>query len=74
MAEKKSCFIIMPITTPVQFLPIYREDADHFIHVLECLFIPAIEKADFNPIRPIAKGAELIHGNMGLPGLSWVSL
>ncbi len=52
----------MPITTPKIFLPIYREDKDHFGHVLDCLFIPAIEKSNLKPIKPIAEGAELILG------------
>lgn len=62
MPEKKKCFIIMPITTPKTFLPMYREDKDHFEHVLDCLFIPAIEKSNLKPIKPIAEGAELILG------------
>ena len=62
MPEKKKCFIIMPITTPKTFLPMYREDEDHFEHVLNCLFIPAIEKSNLKPIKPIAEGAELILG------------
>ena len=64
MPEKKKCFIIMPITTPKTFLPMYREDKDHFEHVLDCLFIPALKKLNLKPIKPIAKGAELIHARI----------
>jgi len=55
-----NCFIIMPITTPPDFLPSYRNDDSHFKHVLDCLFIPAIERAGLSAIPPVAKGAELI--------------
>jgi hypothetical protein len=42
MADKKTCFIIMPISTPEGHLQIYRDGSEHFLHVLECLFIPAV--------------------------------
>lgn len=64
MPEKKECFIIMPLTTPETFLSIYKGDKDHFQHVLNCLFIPALEKSNLKPIKPLAKGAELIHGRI----------
>jgi hypothetical protein len=59
--DKKNCFVIMPVTTPKEHLEKYKNDKDHFKHVLDCLFIPAIEKADFKAIKPIATGSELIH-------------
>lgn len=61
---KTDCFIMMPITTPDQFLPRYRNDPSHFTHVLECLFIPAIEKAGFNPVPPKVKGSGVIHADI----------
>ncbi|MBW7992484.1 MAG: hypothetical protein FVQ84_21055 [Planctomycetes bacterium] len=64
MAEKKSCFIIMPITTPESFIDKYRDGAEHFMHVLECLFIPSAEKAGYKPIPPKAKGSDLIHAEI----------
>lgn len=54
----------MPLTTPESHYDIYLDKKDHFHHVLECLFIPSIEKAGFKPIPPIAKGSELIHANI----------
>jgi len=60
MPDKKNCFIIMPITTPEDWLSKYRGDKLHFHHVLDCLFLPAIEQADFNAIKPIAEGADNI--------------
>ncbi len=59
-----TCFIIMPITTPEHLIPIYSDDSDHFIHVLNHLFIPAVEKAKFTPIAPIAKGSDLIQAEI----------
>jgi hypothetical protein len=54
----------MPITTPVHLIPTYSSDPDHFIHVLEHLFIPSIKKAEYEPIAPIAKGADLIQAEI----------
>ncbi|MGA2030527.1 MAG: hypothetical protein ABSG87_10705 [Verrucomicrobiota bacterium] len=58
------CFIIMPITTPESLVPLYSGDKLHFHHVLEHLFIPALEKNKFNPIRPIAEGSDVIHAEI----------
>jgi nucleoside 2-deoxyribosyltransferase len=54
----------MPISTPESMLPIYNGDKDHFQHVLEHLFFPAIEKAGLKPVAPIAKGADVIHAEI----------
>lgn len=68
MAEEKSpqktCFIAMPISTPQHLIGEYGGDADHFIHVLEALFIPAIRLAGMTPLPPISKGAEVIHSDI----------
>ncbi|HSR17472.1 MAG TPA: hypothetical protein VLM39_05190 [Ignavibacteriaceae bacterium] len=64
MSVKPTCFIIMPITVPENYLPLYGNDPDHFIHVMEHLFIPAIEDAGFNPRKPIAMGGDVIQGNI----------
>jgi hypothetical protein len=64
MAEQKECFIIMPITTPEKKIKEYRDGAAHFKHVLDCLFIPAIEKAGYIPKPPISKGSDLIHAEI----------
>ncbi|QDU50865.1 hypothetical protein [Gimesia panareensis] len=58
--QKPTCFIIMPITTPDIYQERYKDDPDHFQHVLECLFKPAVEEAGFRAIPPIAEGAENI--------------
>jgi len=62
--DKKKCFIIMPITTPEQSRQDYSGDPEHFKHVLDHLFIPAIENAGFKPILPIARGSDMIHGRI----------
>lgn len=62
--NKKACFIAMPISTPEQWKPHYSNDSEHFKHVLECLFIPAIEKAGMKPIPPISKGSDVIHADI----------
>jgi hypothetical protein len=54
----------MPISTPDFLVQTYANDKDHFQHVLECLFIPAVKKIGLNPIRPIAKGADVIHAEI----------
>jgi hypothetical protein len=58
------CFVIMPLTTPPEAVNRYGGDADHFLHVLDHLFVPAIEQAGFTPKKPIAEGADLIHAEI----------
>ena len=62
--QKEECFIIMPITTPEPMIEKYRDREEHFKHVLECLFIPAIEKAGYKPIPPKAEGSDLIQAEI----------
>jgi hypothetical protein len=57
-------FIIMPVTTPEALVPVYGKDSDHFTHVLEHLFVPALKRADCDAIRPIAQGADVIHAEI----------
>lgn len=59
-----NCFVIMPITTPEAVLPQYGNDSDHFIHVLEHLFGPAVSEAGLTTIEPIAKGADVIQARI----------
>ncbi len=63
-AHQKTCFIIMPISTPEMYIDKYRDREDHFKHVLECLFIPSIKEAGYEPIPPVAKGSDLIHAEI----------
>jgi hypothetical protein len=62
--KKKTCFIIMPITTPESLQDRYRDGSDHFRHVLECLLIPSVEAAGYKAIPPKAQGSDLIHAEI----------
>ncbi len=62
--SKDKCFIIMPVSTPGDMVKAYRDDPDHFKHVLEDLFCPAVDKAGFEPVLPIAEGNDLIHARI----------
>ena len=67
MAKSKSqrdCFIIMPITTPTHLVEQYNYDEDHFIHVLDHLFIPAVKEVGFTPISPKATGSNIIQADI----------
>jgi hypothetical protein len=59
-----NCFIVMPITTPETLVSAYGSDREHFHHVLEHLFVPAVEKAGLTAIRPLAQGADVIHAEI----------
>jgi nucleoside 2-deoxyribosyltransferase len=61
---KQKCFIIMPITTPANLIDQYNSDADHFTHVLDHLFVPALEKAGFDPVPPKATGSNIIQAEI----------
>jgi len=54
----------MPITTPEHLVDSYSGGADHFKHVLNHLFVPAIEKVELNPILPVAEGSDIIHARI----------
>ncbi|MET0601233.1 MAG: hypothetical protein ABW167_04520 [Baekduia sp.] len=54
----------MPITTPADRIESYNGDEDHFAHVLEHLFAPAVAQAGFELIRPNGSGADLIQAEI----------
>ena len=54
----------MPITTPDDKIDLYNGDKDHFKHVLEYLFIPAIKDTGFKPIPPTATGSDVIQAGI----------
>jgi len=62
--KKPNCFIIMPITVPESMVDTYRDGKDHFRHVLDTLFFPAVEQAGLKPIPPKVKGGEVIHAEI----------
>ncbi|HWA25691.1 MAG TPA: hypothetical protein VG734_08530 [Lacunisphaera sp.] len=54
----------MPISTPPEIAKLYGGDPDHFKHVLECLIVPAVKTAGFEPVPPAATGSEIIHASI----------
>ena len=60
----EKCFIIMPISTPENVASNYKGDEDHFEHVLDHLFIPALKKAGFEPIPPKSTGSNVIQADI----------
>jgi hypothetical protein len=64
VSNMPECFVIMPLTTPSELASRYGGDSDHFSHVLDHLFVPAIEQAGFEAKKPIAEGADLIHAEI----------
>jgi hypothetical protein len=61
--ELKTCFVVMPITTPTAYVQ-ESEDPEHFAHVLDHLFIPALESLGYQVILPSVTGSELIHAEI----------
>lgn len=59
-----SCFIAMPISTPAGLVERYENDSDHFLHVLEHLFVPAIENLGLKPVSPLTSGSSVIHAEI----------
>ena len=53
----------MPVTTSKAHAEHFG-DADHWTHVMESLFVPAVEAAGFTPWRPVARGSHLIHAEI----------
>lgn len=54
----------MPLTTPQTAHEQYSGDPDHFLHVLDHLFAPAVDAAGYELIRPSARGGDLIHAEI----------
>lgn len=61
---KTKCFVIMPVSTPKGVIDQYGGDSDHFAHVLDHLFFPAIESVGFAPLAPRAAGSDLIQAGI----------
>jgi hypothetical protein len=47
-----TCFVAMPMTTPAALVDGYDNDPDHFLHVLEHLFIPPTPNWSCATCRP----------------------
>jgi hypothetical protein len=59
-----SCFVIMPITMPPALVERYGGDEDHFLHVFEFLFTPALAAAGYDVVSPVASGSDLIQAEI----------
>ncbi|SRR5579884_1679353 len=59
-----TCFVIMPITTPPDWLDYYGGDEDHFEHVLEYLFRPALVQAGYDVIPPSVSNSQIIQAEI----------
>ena len=58
------CFAIMPISVPPDRLGTYSNQPDHFLHVAEYLFRPAVEAAGYEFRTPAAQHAEIIQAGI----------
>ena len=54
----------MPISTPASVAEKYGGDTDHFAHILEHLFVPAITKAGYEAVRPSTEGSDIIQAHI----------
>jgi hypothetical protein len=58
-----TCFIVMPVSTSSEDARVYGDDI-HFNHVLLHLMIPAVERAGYQAIEPLASGADIIQAEI----------
>lgn len=63
MTRTPSCFIAMPITVHDEEAELYG-DSEHWAHVMNHLFVPAIKAAGYEPVIPSASGTSMIHGRI----------
>jgi hypothetical protein len=59
-----TCFVVMPIAVPVDYLEVYSDRELHFSHVYTHLFIPALTQCGYDVIPPAATGSEIIHAEI----------
>ena len=57
------CFVVMPVSTPEMWVQRYN-DQEHFRHVLDHLFTPALTSANYEVVPPTASGSDLIHAEI----------
>jgi hypothetical protein len=63
MMNVNTCFVAMPTSVPKSDDSKYQ-DKNHFIHVYNHLFDPAIRELGYEPISPISKGSEIIQADI----------
>jgi hypothetical protein len=64
MPTTRTCFIVMPLSTPSELAERYGGDEHHFKHVLDELLIPAIKQAGYEPVPPVAEADEVIQARI----------
>lgn len=57
------CFVVMPVSTP-EILAQRYNDSNHFKHVLDHLFTPALTSVNYEVVPPSASGSDLIHAEI----------
>lgn len=57
------CFVVMPVSTPEMWVQRYN-DQEHFRHVLNHLFTPALTSVNYEVVPPTASGSDLIHAEI----------
>ena len=57
------CFVVMPVSTPEMWVQKYN-DTEHFRHVLDHLFTPALTSVNYEVVPPTASGSDLIHAEI----------
>ena len=63
-ASMPKCFVIMPISTAIDLKADYGDDPDHFKHVLDYLFKPALEYAKYDMIPPSVLNSQVIQAEI----------
>lgn len=59
-----TCFVAMPVSVPDEYVDIYSDHAEHFLHVFNHLFTPALKNCGYNIIPPMVSGSDLIHAEI----------
>ena len=56
-----TCFVAMPVSVPDEYVDIYSHHAEHFLHVFNHLFTPALKNCEYNIIPPMVSESYFIH-------------
>jgi len=59
--DQPTCFVAMPVATRPADIERYGGDDDHWLHVLDTIFEPALKAAGYRTIRPTVHGSHVIH-------------
>lgn len=62
-SPEKTCFIAMPVRTTEAQAEAFG-DANHWKHIMDSLFVPAVKAAGFTPWLPVSTGSDLIQAEI----------